>query len=1024
MSKIIRTVATVAAVAGLAVVTGGAAAGLGLSMATTAFGVSAGALLAASSALSIGASLLYRPKAPQVSEAATDRLTANIDPRTPRKFVFGRTAFATDIRDQELTGTEKDLLHRFIVCASHQVNGFSEIWLDDKLAWTASGGVTSEFAGYLLVDVRTVGNANNVLNISPRMGTTRRYTGCAWIHLRFKTTGNNKKAQSPFAQSVPSRVTIIGEGALTYDPRLDSTVPGGSGPMRANDQTTWAWNADASRNPALQLLWYLLGWRIQNPATGQWRLAVGKGIPAARIDLQSFITAANLCDEPVTLIGGGTQPRFRSDGLFSEGDATSTVLDQLKAAMNAELDDVDGKIRLTVLHNDLATPIADFSEDDILSGFTWEQTAPLDQMFNVVRGTFIDASQNSLFQAIDYPEVRIPSPDGIDRIETVNFQTVQDGRQAQRLVKQRVARMLYSGRFTATFSYRAWKVQKNDVIRLTFAPLGWTNKLFRVIETAVQVDGQVPMVLQVEHPDIYLWDRDERADIQPVEPTTYDPYLNPIYQDVIDPKYDNGDSINDLKPAEPGATDGMNPSERTELDLIDQYVENMRPRVDAAEQAIIDLQNSVIPPDIDELRDRILAAEGDIQSIETTLGGQDARITIAQTTADTTAGNLAELTTRVGTAESNITQTLTAIDTVEASITQVSLDLQAQDARVSQNALAIDTVEGAQASLSTDLDVLGASVSSLAVATSTLQGQAATLTQQVTAGNGNRISNGSGERGTAEGWYSGYGGWNVAPSVNVWGYYIYVANAGPFGAKFYHLRHDKVAWNEGHPATFASGMDFSGSAPGCQGYLEVRFFNASMQIIGQYEGGHLIDGANFANDATNRQILKVTTAPAPAGTFYADCTVVFYSPDGVSLNGGAFRKAKLEQGSVATVYDDEASSSLVFQALNTLNTQYAALDLAVQTQGVDVGLALQAITQVEGDVTLLYGRAALMVDVAGRSYGIEINGTPIGGGIDLHADYLRITSPSGGARGEFRGGTLFGYDGVRKRYQLGNQALA
>ena len=298
--------------------------------------------------------------------------------------------------------------------------------------------------------------------------------------------------------------------------------------MRADNQATWAWDDNASRNPAIQLLWYLLGWRING------RLAVGKGIPPARIDLASFITAANLCDEPVALAGGGTQPRYRSDGLFSEGDATSTVLDQLKAAMNAELDDVDGKIRITVLHNDLATPVADFTEDDILGAFTWDQTAPLDETYNVVRGTFVDPSSTSLYQPIDYPEFRMASPDGIDRVETVDFQTVQDARQAQRLVKQRIARMLYSGRFTATFGYRAWKVQKNDVVRLTFAPLGWTNKLFRVLETSVQVDGQVPMVLQVEHPDIYLWDREEAPPVQPVEPTRYDPYLNPLVGGISD----------------------------------------------------------------------------------------------------------------------------------------------------------------------------------------------------------------------------------------------------------------------------------------------------------------------------------------------------------------------------------------------------------------------------------------------------------------------------------------------------------
>ena len=61
---------------------------------------------------------------------------------------------------------------------------------------------------------------------------------------------------------------------MLYDPRMDSTVAGGSGAQRADDQTTWVWDDDACRNPALALLFYLLGWRING------ELAVGKGIPS------------------------------------------------------------------------------------------------------------------------------------------------------------------------------------------------------------------------------------------------------------------------------------------------------------------------------------------------------------------------------------------------------------------------------------------------------------------------------------------------------------------------------------------------------------------------------------------------------------------------------------------------------------------------------------------------------------------------------------------------------------------------
>ncbi len=305
--------------------------------------------------------LAKKPKAPPPSDEALKRLMADIDPRARRKIWWGNTAGNTDIRDQEFTDSQT-YLHRFIVTAAHKVQSIDEIWFDDKKAWTSAGGVQGEYVGYLTVTPITEGSAGNAINISARMGPTRRFTGCAYVHLRYRLTGTSKKVESPFAQGIPNRITIRGKGALRYDPRLDSTVPGGSGSHRADNQATWAWDDSGSRNPALQLLWFMLGWRINGI------VSVGCGIPPERIDLESFITAANLCDEAVNLAAGGTEPRYRSDGVFSDGDSPTTVLDNLKAAMNADLDDIGGKLRVTVFHNDLADPAAAFDEHDMVDG--------------------------------------------------------------------------------------------------------------------------------------------------------------------------------------------------------------------------------------------------------------------------------------------------------------------------------------------------------------------------------------------------------------------------------------------------------------------------------------------------------------------------------------------------------------------------------------------------------------------------------------------------------------------------------
>lgn len=525
MSKVLKAVGAIVGV--VAIVASG---GLGAAVAgavTTAVGVSAATLTLIGAGLSIGASLLAKkPSAPTNSNEPLNRLRANIDVRTPRKTAVGRTALNTDIRDEEFTDNQ-GYFHRFIVVASHKVQSIDEIWFDDKLAWSLSSGVTSDFAGYLDVTPVTEGSASNAIYVSPRMGSSRRYTGLAYVYLRYKLTGNTTKTSSPFAQSITTRITIRGRGALVYDPRRDSTVVGGSGSLRADNQTTWAWNDDASRNPALLLLFYLLGWQING------KLVVGKGIPKDRIDLASFAVAANICDELVTNIGGGIEPRYRCDGVWSEADSPTSVIDMLKASMNADLDDVDGKLRLTVFHNDLSNVVYAFTEDDVLGEFEWSPGQALDQTFNIVRGTYTDASDNSLYQPVDYPAAEQISEDGIDRIDTYNLPMVQSAGQAQRLATLRLLRNNFAGTFSATFQATAWAVQKNSIVTLTFPARGFVNKLFRVAEIEHRTDGTVPLVLREEEAPIYGAPT-LQAPVSGVSPTEYDPALDPIVAGIED----------------------------------------------------------------------------------------------------------------------------------------------------------------------------------------------------------------------------------------------------------------------------------------------------------------------------------------------------------------------------------------------------------------------------------------------------------------------------------------------------------
>jgi hypothetical protein len=307
-------------------------------------------------------------------------------------------------------------------------------------------------------------------------------------------------------------------------------VPGGSGSHRATDQTTWGvyTNADDTDNPALQLLWWLLGWEINN------KLSVGCGVPYTRIDMPSFITAANICDENVTLAIGGTQKRYRTSGTASDSDDRMEIINNLLASMNGTLRDNGGKLTVTAMKNDLADYVLTFNENDIYGEFDWQQTRGLTENYNVARGRYVDPSSNSLYQMVDYPEVGFASPDGIERVMSLDLPYIEDGRRAQRIAKQVLQRNQYRGLFSTTFSTKALGCQVGDVVRINLEVLGWSNKPFRVVSQEIRFDGQVPMSLVEENAAIYAWDADDVSPITPTAPTIYNPLNSPFILGIDD----------------------------------------------------------------------------------------------------------------------------------------------------------------------------------------------------------------------------------------------------------------------------------------------------------------------------------------------------------------------------------------------------------------------------------------------------------------------------------------------------------
>lgn len=505
VGKVLKGVAIVASIAAAAVTMGAS------------LGVSAALLSGVSLVAATGAGLLQgSPKIPQ-SETHLGRLQARLDPQTPRKLVLGpRTAMPADIRYYEGSGEDEEYVDYILAVAAHRVGSIDEIWFEDQLAWTASGGVQGEYVGYLTaVTTRLEGTAANTVAINggTRWGSDDRLTGCAYVRLRIKRTGNTDEAQSPLASGLPGRVTIIGEGMPEYDPRFDSTR-GGVGSHRVDDQSTWG---PSSGNPIIQSLNVLLGWRING------KLSVGAGLPVKYLNLDSAITAANMCDEDIAMAAGGWQDRYRTAGAFSTDDAPMEIVGALLAGCAGDLLDSDGALSFLIKANTLATPAVELDDHDVLSAATWDPMGGQTNLPNIISGSYTDPSSESLYQMVPYPSVSLPSEDGIERSAPVDFGVVEDPARAERLAKQTLQRMQYPGTFSAEYGMKAMAAKVGSIVHQTYSPLGWIAKPFRVVRQKPSRSGRIALVLREEHEDIYAWEAEDSASVQPAEPVRFDP---------------------------------------------------------------------------------------------------------------------------------------------------------------------------------------------------------------------------------------------------------------------------------------------------------------------------------------------------------------------------------------------------------------------------------------------------------------------------------------------------------------------
>lgn len=446
----------------------GVTAFLGLSVATWA-AIGAVGMLVSGLAL---AATMPKPKTP---ESAGQQLNMKLNPDSALPVAYGRTATGGSIYYRDTSGRSNKTLAMLVALSiGGAIGGVSEVRANDyqlSLSGGFGGGKQTTIAAIGDTDSKSKMFKKNSLHFwhlngaDPQPSTFAQITGLPIPANRASGIATAVVQadydQEVFPQGLPKFNWVV-NGQRVYDPRKDSTYPGGSGSHRIDNPATWEW----SENPHL----CALNWTL-----GRWKdgkKLFGIGAPPEEVDIPAFVAGANICDALGWTVGGVPQT---TDDKFA-------VLGSLLQAGGA-IPLVRGA-QISVLTYTVKPSIYTITKDDVVGSASVMNTAPHrdrknritptyraeSQFWNLVPGEAVSAAQ---YVAEDGGEIRSAE---------LQLPFVQKTAQAHQLATYDLVNTREFLTFEITAKPKLLAVRVGDCVTVTLPDIAVNNQKCMVVQ--------------------------------------------------------------------------------------------------------------------------------------------------------------------------------------------------------------------------------------------------------------------------------------------------------------------------------------------------------------------------------------------------------------------------------------------------------------------------------------------------------------------------------------------------------------
>ena len=479
---------------GVAATTAAAGAGFGFA-ATVAIGI-AGTIaqtLAVSFVFSAISGALNKPKKSSFGNASSaqrsqDRTVTVKQPIAPHRIIYGEMRVGGVISFLEATNNN-DKLHQLVTVAGHEVNSIGQMYFDDLPATVSGTSITdTKYANKVdvyfgLGTTATDSSLHTALIANSDSWTSSHLqTGRAKIYTQLTFD------QDVFGTGLPN-ITAVVQGRKVFDPRDSSTA--------------------YSTNAALCIRDYLTS------------VEFGLGEPSARINDTSFQTAANVCDENVTLSAGGTEKRYTLNGTFEVDEQPKDILRQMLSSCAGKLVYQGGEWSLYA--GAYVTPTITLDEDDLDAGIQVTTQVGRRAIFNTARSVYTNPA--NLYQPTDAPVINNSTYIAEDQSEVIakdfDFGFTTSVSMAQRLAKVELEKVRQQITVLMPVSLRnGMRLQAGDTVGVSNTRMGWTDKAFNIEEWSFAQRGGgdaprlgVDMVLRETASAVYDWSSGEETTV-------------------------------------------------------------------------------------------------------------------------------------------------------------------------------------------------------------------------------------------------------------------------------------------------------------------------------------------------------------------------------------------------------------------------------------------------------------------------------------------------------------------------------